>query len=504
MTMSIRQNRMISILLVIILVLLLIFNSYIQAEAIAPLVVYSGLAVASALLVACGYYGLSASDVSRAWDSMGQSLRSGLSSAAQNFRQSASNFAIARGIISSVVYNEFASWFNLNAKDGSLANAGSGLMDFTSLKANWVYPAPIDFETVDVGGIAMLKATGSSYAYRIVIYNPVLGGKVDWHSSNKVILFESSTPFYLTRLNSSSQGLRIQTDGNFVKTTFNADGGEVHSSAASGSGYTGESLYLNDITNTGYYYSNSPLKFEENGALLGLLFYTAVTSDAQYRPSYSPVANPLTADSDGNFPISMPYTDAPDTNVAIPEDNSIDNPVSLQTVIDGYGSIDGFFESGGVITLTDGTVISGSTGVNDLTRSGGQVLPNTGTGTIEGDVSGIKSLLNRLVGTATAIGTAITDWGKISDFSLDFDPLKVNFATKFPFCIPFDFINLITAFSASPTDFQFRINLDTAYFTVDHTVDLSPFRVPILFFRYIVVIWFSFILMSRTRDFMKW
>ena len=35
-------------------------------------------------------------------------------------------------------------------------------------------------------------------------------------------------------------------------------------------------------------------------------------------------------------------------------------------------------------------------------------------------------------------------------------------------------------------------------------VDLSPFSIPIIFFRWVVTIWFSWILISRTRDMIKW
>lgn len=77
-------------------------------------------------------------------------------------------------------------------------------------------------------------------------------------------------------------------------------------------------------------------------------------------------------------------------------------------------------------------------------------------------------------------------------------------ADKFPFCIPFDMVDSVKQFAATAADYQFRIKFDTQYFSVDHTVDLTPIAVPLAFFRYIVCVWFVWVLMSRTHDLMKW
>ena len=92
-----------------------------------------------------------------------------------------------------------------------------------------------------------------------------------------------------------------------------------------------------------------------------------------------------------------------------------------------------------------------------------------------------------------------------SDFHLNFDGFKnLILPDRFPFCIPFDLINSIKVFSAAAVDFHFRIDLDTSYWSVHHEVDLTPFSVPIAFFRYLCVIWFGWILITRTRDMIKW
>lgn len=218
--------------------------------------------------------------------------------------------------------------------------------------------------------------------------------------------------------------------------------------------------------------------------------------------------------SDGSVSLAIPYAtnptfDGEDTNIAVPSENSIDNPISLDTVLQGYESIDGFFEAGGSIILADGTVV---TKADELAQTGATTGAKSGTqtGTGETDVplgttwpytipilGDILKILNKIL-------EAIREFFDISDFSLDFEPLKIGLTKKFPFCIPFDLLRLVQTFSAQPTDFNFRIYLKTSYFTIDHTVDLTPFWLPIRFFRWLCVIYFSWILISRTRDLMKW
>lgn len=88
---------------------------------------------------------------------------------------------------------------------------------------------------------------------------------------------------------------------------------------------------------------------------------------------------------------------------------------------------------------------------------------------------------------------------------LDFSPLyNISFADRFPFCIPFDFVKSVKMFSQQAKDPDFTIDLDTRFFSVHHTIDFSPFMFYVSFFRYVVCIWFIFILIFKTRDLMKW
>lgn len=126
-------------------------------------------------------------------------------------------------------------------------------------------------------------------------------------------------------------------------------------------------------------------------------------------------------------------------------------------------------------------------------------------GNIAGTISGtISDLLTGIQSGISSIADTLARFFDVSNFSLDFSPFHIGLTKVFPFCIPFDLYNGVKLFAAQAADFSFDIKLDTAYFKVDHTVDLTPFKLPIMFFRYIVVFWFSWILISRTRDLMKW
>lgn len=174
---------------------------------------------------------------------------------------------------------------------------------------------------------------------------------------------------------------------------------------------------------------------------------------------------------------------------------------------------------GGLVN-SDGVLVSdvivGMSAANVRANSGvnTDVVAGTGTITGTGEGTGIFEGIGNLVLNIPLVGTiastlseileAIKGFFDVSRFDLNFESLKVGLTEVFPFCIPFDFYNAIKMFSSDASSFVFDINLETEYFTIDHTVDLTPFRLPILFFRYVVVFWFGFILISRTKDFMKW
>lgn len=139
-------------------------------------------------------------------------------------------------------------------------------------------------------------------------------------------------------------------------------------------------------------------------------------------------------------------------------------------------------------------------------QSTGKALDDTGTDTDtpskpgEGtDTGSNTSLLQKILDLLKNF------FDSPSDFRLNMDGFRnLAIADKFPFCIPFDLVDSIKQFAVSAKDFHFRIKLDTHYFQIDHEVDLSDMVLPFAFFRYMVLVWFVWMLMLRTRDLVKW
>ena len=118
------------------------------------------------------------------------------------------------------------------------------------------------------------------------------------------------------------------------------------------------------------------------------------------------------------------------------------------------------------------------------------------------NVSGIRGLLASILATITTFFDNIFD---ISAFQLDFDGFKnLILVDRFPFCIPFDLVNCVSAFAHNASNFTFDIELHTAFFDIDHTVDLSPFVFYFGFFRYVATIWFTILLINKTKSMIKW
>ena len=216
---------------------------------------------------------------------------------------------------------------------------------------------------------------------------------------------------------------------------------------------------------------------------------------------------------------TTPFTDVsvPVPDLKYPSDNTLVRMPDIPSVDTATGTVT--FPSDAVYTKdavavpypvdTEGVkvpdipydkVVDQSTGKTlDDADTGTDTKPGEGTG--EGTESG--SGVSGLIGTI--IGLLKNFFDSPSDFKLDMDGFRnLAIADKFPFCIPFDMVDSVKQFAATAADYQFRIKFDTQYFSVDHTVDLTPIAVPLAFFRYIVCVWFVWVLMSRTHDLMKW
>lgn len=91
------------------------------------------------------------------------------------------------------------------------------------------------------------------------------------------------------------------------------------------------------------------------------------------------------------------------------------------------------------------------------------------------------------------------------NLDLDFSAFEgADLREKFPWCIPFDLKDSFSAFAQQARNPSFDIDLDTQYFSIHHTIDYSFMTFFIGFFRYACIIFFSIVLISKTRDLIKW
>ena len=210
---------------------------------------------------------------------------------------------------------------------------------------------------------------------------------------------------------------------------------------------------------------------------------------------------PVDWDGSVSIPLAPDYIPAGSGSKPLDSDCDIVLPSGLVKTGSGTDTID----SDLVGTMTPDSVRDTSTDVD---------VPDTGilsgirdlVGDIAGAITGtLSDLLTGIKTGIDSIATTLGNFFDVSQFELDFSPFQIGLTKIFPFCIPFDFYSGIKIFAQqAASDFSFDIKLDTDYFKIDHSVDLSNFKIPFAFFRFVAVFWFSYILISRTRDFMKW
>lgn len=133
-------------------------------------------------------------------------------------------------------------------------------------------------------------------------------------------------------------------------------------------------------------------------------------------------------------------------------------------------------------------------------------------GTIPGLLGGLKEGILSIPTKLDELKNGITEkLDKVfevpEDVSIDFTPFEnigEGLKTTFPFSIPFDFYNAVKSFAVQVEKPQFTIDLDTEYFNIHHTIDISFLNYVVGFFRYTALIWMTIVLITKTRDFIKW
>lgn len=532
-----KENKIfISILLVVVITFSLFACSIQEAYAFAPAVpiIYSGAAVVASILMAWGIKNNSGLNqvAKNLYENAGTPLKTIILAAAAKGVSSGNGVgSVNMGINEYTTVSEYlASKVNVNVE----LNKNSGVFAPIVAAKN-----PLSLDQLSIAGSEL---PADKYSAKLILYEPHTDTRHVIGMSNEFLKKQESPYFLSIKSNSykcymriymyTPEAVRISFKGNETKFKKDEIGSKYDyffksTSVGENEVYRQEVVIVGMLGNIQGIIAKNNMSFNNWGyegcyVPAGTMLKSDLSCDIKPESftgmntgsgaNYYVDKTTMATNDDGSISVSIPYTNNPtfdgeDTNIAVPTDNSVDNPITLDTVLQGYESIDGFFEAGGSIILADGTVITKS---DELAQTGETTGATTGTQSGTGDIPQGTTwpysipILGNILKILTEISEAIKGFFDISDFSLDFEPLKIGLTKKFPFCIPFDLLRIVKTFSVQPTDFNFKIYLDTSYFTIDHTVDLSPFWIPIRFFRWLCVIYFSWILISRTRDLMKW
>lgn len=267
-------------------------------------------------------------------------------------------------------------------------------------------------------------------------------------------------------------------------------------------------LYERTIDIGGATFKNAYFQIERDRSFMMITFVVETrnrTSDVQYTSSY----NWHISVSREPISVSVPQPDlkypSDDYLVRMPDIPSVDSATGDIT----YPNDTAYTKDAVAVPYpvdTEGVKVPDIPYDKVVDQSTGKALDDTGTDTDtpskpgEGtDTGSNTSLLQKILDLLKNF------FDSPSDFRLNMDGFRnLAIADKFPFCIPFDLVDSIKQFAVTAKDFHFRIKLDTHYFKIDHEVDLSDMVLPFAFFRYMVLVWFVWMLMLRTRDLVKW
>ncbi|MDE8732818.1 hypothetical protein P0G10_06725 [Eubacteriales bacterium DFI.9.88] len=217
---------------------------------------------------------------------------------------------------------------------------------------------------------------------------------------------------------------------------------------------------------------------------------------------------------------------APDTNGSISENPDDYAGLTVEDVIYGGGAVNPnqCICSDDVINKAcplhgigcPDCICVGNDYAKDCPVHGSLVDTDVKTGILSDIYAGVRSIANTLTDALAGVGEGVytgvkeiaatlRDMFKPSDFDLSFDGFKsIGLSNKFPFCIPFDFYDCIAVWSADASNYKLHVDVNTSFWKVNHTVDMSQFSTPIKFFRLFCIVIFSYILITRTRSLMKW
>lgn len=303
---------------------------------------------------------------------------------------------------------------------GSSGNFRSFLSaDFLSWVLSWLFDSGTLTSGLSVpadvpANVSSWLATAENYKYSFFLIT----------SSEYIVGYNNSSPYIAGPVGSSGPGIVTVSGASF----------HYCSSASNTCGYS--SYIIRDVSNVQFF-----------GTAVG---DTISTSDD------------LTLDSVGDSLDAAPYTDWVANSVT--HDSESFAPVSVPSLdpADISAQAQGSAQTG---TIPD-TVV-------DEIIAGEDVVPDTGT--IADVITSIRALGADIVSAVQAIPAAIAD---IFSPAADPEVYQVDLKDFFPFCIPFDLFDIVTAFAAEPEApvFEWPISVPRWGFEYTLKVDLQEWE----------------------------
>lgn len=167
------------------------------------------------------------------------------------------------------------------------------------------------------------------------------------------------------------------------------------------------------------------------------------------------------------------------------------------------------FTVGGDVVIDSDSVDIPDTGVDEGTGEDTGILEG-----IKGFFTGLWDMLKELLASIVGLLTGILDLLKnliIPDTfnNFDFSPLYLSVSDKFPFCIPFDLVNMINEFKADKKEPKFIVDMSgfssskTKANNLNFEIDLTKFEQLFVIVRTLTLVTFIFGIAYKTRDIIK-
>ena len=360
--MSDRKKRVLSLLLCIMLVFTFVSGSTVQSDAAAAAIFIEAPAIFGAFMAAFGYSNMTAEEVEIAFNKVPivQQAIFNTAMAASILRSGGMAEIDLKKTSTATELSDFYDWYIENLDSGFSYTVASG----TAGHQQWP------------DGLPESPFLTSEYPYQVII---------PWESTYK--LYASVNPFYY-----SGGKLYSGCTRPYYKLISNAWVDPYYVNATYGLEYAPVQTNNNIMTANGE-----------------SVVYAKSTTDGEVvdlapLPNLTMTKNP-DSEAAKNATFAVPVVPNAGTANDVPVNNTAENPVTLEQVLNGIGGLANFLLAGGKITLADGTVVEGSvsTAINTAEGAWEESYPSSTAEPWTFDIPILGDILKLLVRLYNAI-----------------------------------------------------------------------------------------------------